>query len=174
MAMQEGLFTLSKQSVHMEVGGQGGRGKATICTTFHTYFTGGRGKKDSHEDTVPPFKGRASSSFQWGLCPFPHPEVPLISEDQITLQHALCYPLGKCGSLSQLLSCSIHHSSSAASPQHIHLIPRPTSCCAAQRTEAAGRQQRRGLLSSCLPRSPGTLARDSCFYDLLYIIYGWL
>lgn len=79
MAMQEGLFTLSKVCTWRRGRGRRERGKATICTTFHTYFTGGRGEKDSHEATVSPFKGRASSSFQWSLCPFPHPEAARIS-----------------------------------------------------------------------------------------------
>lgn len=85
----------------------------------------------------------------------PHPRAP----------PALPPPLfqGECGSLSQLLSCSIYHSLSAASLQRIHLIPRPTSRCAERLTEAAGRQQWRGLLSSCFPHRPGTLARTAVF-----------
>lgn len=76
---------------------------------------------------------------------------------------------GECASLSQLLSCSIYHSLSAASPQRIHLIPRASSRCAEQRTGAAGRQQWKGLLSSCFAHRPGTLPRTAVF--MIYWAY---
>lgn len=73
MAMQEGLFTLSKQSVHMEVGGQGGKRKGHHMYNISHLFYGRQGKERQPWRHSAPFQGQSFLLLPMRTLPFPSP-----------------------------------------------------------------------------------------------------